>query len=428
MALASLVHAAAPIVCGAGRCDTPLSGIASFQLNVSVAPTCTTPPDPYNLDYDDGDGEVQQGAVKCQKKGLAASVVSYDCSFTDASKIKPSGSLSGTVCGIKTPVTLTVGDAEEVKPTTEDSQRSLGFLTADLWSRALRDLGLPLAGHRLGQYYDQRRDVAVLFFDAEGNPYFPLPDTIDEDDEIFVAIIDYESRLTGAKVTLSGCNRPPVKPRIQGALSSVLGRTVGTAEIAKPQIGAIYRHFGKCEGADTGGPQLSIQRGEQTSTATVQVNQLFRLAVGLSFGYDATKVNSFAVRAPAGSSVTRVAESTDRLGVTPLVFVSFYPIARDFRKTKFFQVQRFQFVVGMDTENFADNIVVGGGYELTMGLNAIVGWRAITKQRVLAEGSGLKNGSVFDGTTDTLPLRDRWSTGSVFVGLGLNDDLLSRVK
>jgi hypothetical protein len=148
----------------------------------------------------------------------------------------------------------------------------------------------------------------------------------------------------------------------------------------------------------------------------------------MSFGYDATKVNSFAVRAPAGTSITRVAESTDRVGVTPLVFVSFYPIARDFRKTKFFQPQRFQFVVGMDTKNFLDNVVIGGGYELTMGLNVIVGWRAITKQRVLAEGTGLKNGSTFDGTTETLPLRDRWSTGSVFFGVGLNDDLLSRLR
>lgn len=438
---------------GAAGCPA-LTKIEPFDLRVA-ADFCAAGAvgaGPLKLLYEDNDGNRIPEAAEC--KASAGAAGEFTCTFLPAGvTVARTGTLSTSVCTPKKKLVLTalppLEDESEAaepaadtgapsnrsagkKPKTaapEAGEAKLGFLPPGLWKEAIALLDLPLAGHRLGHYYDQKNDVAVLFFDADATPYFPLLDVIDEDDDIYVAIVDYKTRLQGAKVSITGCDRPPVEPRILGKLSDVRGRTVGKAERDQPppEVGIIFRAFGKCAGADSGGPQLTIERNDEQKVATVSVNQLYRLAVGLAFGYDTTPTRTFAARAPAGSSVTRVAESKDRLGVTPLVFVSFYPVARDFRKTNAL-AQRFQLVVGMDTENFLDNIVLGAGYELTMGLNVIVGWRALSKQKVLAEGSGLKNGSTFDGTTETLPLRERWTTGGAFLGFGLNDDLLSRLK
>jgi hypothetical protein len=452
---AASASAATQIKCSAASCSA-LTKVEPFSLEFE-ADVCAVGAGPLKLVYEDDDGNRIPDAVECTAR--PAPQPGFACTFKPvAVAITRPGTLSTTLCNNKGKMSVPAlqppapapaahggrngagnadGAGERAAPPPapppadagQAPESKLGFLPPGLWKEAIALLDLPLAGHRLGHYYDQKNDVAVLFFDADATPYFPLPDVIDEDDDIYVAIVDYKTRLENAKVAVNGCDRPPVEPRILGKLPKLDGAARGTGDLADqtPDVGVLLRAFGKCAGAATGGPQLTIERNNQQKVATVSVNQLYRLAVGLAFGYDTTSTRTYAVRAPAGSSVTRVAESKDRLGVTPLVFVSYYPVARDFRKTKAL-AQRFQLVVGMDTENFMDNIVLGAGYELTMGLNVVVGWRALSKQKVLAEGSGLKNGSTFDGTTETLPLRDRWTTGGAFLGFGLNDDLLSRLK
>jgi hypothetical protein len=300
-----------------------------------------------------------------------------------------------------------------------------------VWQASLRELGQPLRGHDLGQYYDRGRDVAVLFFDADATPYFPLPDVIDEDDDIYVAIVDTKTRLKDARISLSGCNRPPVEPRVYGNYDEALKllREGGEKEPEAPELAVVFRAFGKCAGAASGGPQLSIRRanGDQ-HTATIAVNPLYRFALGVAVAYDTTEQRSFDARTAAGDTVPRITESKDKLGLSSLLYVSMYLWARDFRKKNLFEPQRIQVFLGLDPRDFTRYLVVGGGYELTQGLNLLVGWRALSQQPVLAEGSGLRVGSSYDGPRDQIPTRNRWETGGVFVGLGLSTDLISRFR
>lgn len=437
----------ASVACTDSTCTPlalPLAAGTTFTLqSTSMAPGCATVPNQtVKFVPTDKTQQAVVGAATCTFKAANGNTPAlYDCSLNQAIDIP--GRLSPLVCQGNKPVELPVAGTGAAgtsggarTPGTsrrtsgaEDALPGLSFLPPDLWAATLGQLRLPLAKHRYGNYYDQRNDIAVVFFDGQGTPFFPIPDVIDEDDDIYVAIVDYADKLVDTKVSIQGCNRPPVEPRVYGGGLAALNAKLRAPGIPEArEVKVILRAFGKCEGAASGGPQVVVEADGHPRLATVPVNPLYRLSVGIAFGYDATRVSTYRVLAPAGSSLTRVAESKDVLGMTPLLFVSFYPAARDFRKKEFFAWQKLQLFAGMDTDNLLDNIVIGGGYELTMGLNAMVGWRAITKKKVLSEGSGLSNGSVFDGTTETLPLREKWGTGSVFVGLGLSSDLFARLK
>lgn len=290
------------------------------------------------------------------------------------------------------------------------------------WQRVLKDLGVPVAKKRAGNYYDSGADVAVLFFDADGDAYYPMLDVIDEDDDIYVVIADYSSRLAQTSVSFTGCNRPPLEPRVYGNIAEA-----ATVTEAQEPIDYIVRPLGKCAGSDTGGPQVIVKRNNAQQAQTIPVNPLYRFAVGVAAAYDGTRQREFFLNTLPGETVPRIAESREIIGLTSLVYISFYPSARDFRKTDAVW-QRTQLFVGLDPRAFDKHLVVGVGYELTMGLNALVGWRIITREHVLSEGSGLSPGMTFDGDSRDLPTRERWERGGVFLGVGLSSSLLSRLK
>lgn len=305
---------------------------------------------------------------------------------------------------------------------------ALRSLPASIWKAALLEINVSIAGQRLGNYYDRSNDLTVLFFNADGAPYFPLPDVIDEDDDIYIVVADYEDRLGEANISISGCNRPQIEARVAGReCSGVPVFSAGPGKGAAPpprRIGYLIRPFGKCAGAASGGPQLTVK----TQVTTIPVNPLYRFAVGAALAYDNTATRTFALRTPPGEGIARITEEDDRMGLSSLIFISFYLGGRDFRKRDLFLPQRFQLFVGLDPRAFDKHLVGGLGYELTVGMNALVGWRFLTKQPVLAEGSGLRVGDSFDGTAEAIPTRERWEIGSVFLGVGLSTDLLARLR
>jgi hypothetical protein len=426
-----------------GTCDK-LSADSPFQFTAAPNAGCTGLKNPLKWRFNPGDGSAATpDAIECKLRAgdtHSSNPVHYDeCSFKHVPAV--SGRFTTNICdGTATNLKATfeiadngAGEPNQRSPGAGDKAEAkalpgLNFLPPDIWQLTLSQIGVALADHHYGNYYSQRNDVAVVFVDADNAPFFPIPDTIDEDDDIYVAVVDYVDRLDGAKVSIQRCNRTPIEPRIYGSgVAAAAAQVRSNGEQAR-KVGVVIRAFGKCAGSSSGGPQVLIDRAGKQNLTTVPINPLYRLSVGIAFGYDFTRTSTFAVRAPAGSSITRVSESKDVVGVVPMVYVGFYPWARDFRKRDFFELQRAQLFVGMDTESFMDNIVVGAGYELTMGLNLMAGWRVLRKKAVLAEGSDLRVGSVFDGTTDSLPTRDKWDFGSAFVGFGLSSDLFARLK
>ncbi len=308
----------------------------------------------------------------------------------------------------------------------EQRAPALDRLPPELWRRTISGLGLSPQAGRLGQYYNRRDDVAVLFFNSDGEPLGPIPNTIDENDDIYVVVADTNANLAKTEIALAGCNRPPVAPRVFGSTKELPVETAADREA--DGLGTRHRIFGKCAGADSGGPTVTIQRDGVTKSTTIPVNPLYRFAVGAALAYDATQTREFALRTPPGSSVTRIAESDDRIGLSALIYVSLYVLPRDLRKDQFLLWERVQLFAGLDPRAFDKHLILGLGYELAPGFSLLGGWRVATKQPVLAEGSGLKVGSSFDGTMRNLPTRERWEFGSGFIGVGMNNDLLSRLR
>jgi hypothetical protein len=299
---------------------------------------------------------------------------------------------------------------------------ALPVLPESVWREALVELRIPTADHGPGNYYSRSSDVAVLFFDAEGVPYYPMLDVIDEDDDIYVVVADFSDRLAQAKIAVQGCKRPPVEPRVYGRPAGVEPRGEGGREVIY-----VVRAFGKCAGADDGGPELVITHDNVPRSVTIPVNPLYRLAVGVAAAFDGTSQRDFSLQTLPGDTVPRISQTSERIGLTSLLYISFYPVARDYRKTNLFLAQRLQLFVGLDPRAFDEHLVLGAGYELAMGLNVLVGWRALTKQKILSEGSGLSRGTTFDGDARDIPTRKRWETGGVFLGAGLSSALLEKL-
>ena len=327
-------------------------------------------------------------------------------------------------------VPLKAQDGGQLRATQEEDvtdpdpkAEALPRLSDVAWRTALREVGLPLAGNKVGNYYNRVEDLAVLFFDADGDGYFPIPDVIDEDDDVYVVVVDTLTRIKGLSLRTEGCKRPPAEDRVFG-VPAAGAKATGKKQ---PAYFAI-RALGKCAGAASGGPKLRFTRNGVSRTQVIPINELYRLAVGVAAAYDNTRQRDFALNTLPGEGVPRVAQIHDHIGLTSLTYISLYPIARDFRKKDFFLAQRAQLFLGLDPRAFDKHLVAGVGYEITAGLNVLLGWRLITKQKVLEEGSGLGQGVPFDGKPSTLPTRERWEFGGWFVGAGLSSSLLARLK
>ncbi len=82
-----------------------------------------------------------------------------------------------------------------------------------------------------------------------------------------------------------------------------------------------------------------------------------------------------------------------------------------------FDLRRLNPTVGITLQHTADNILVGGTYDAGNVLIAI-GWQG-TRQTIIDPASGLKEGSVFTGTTAEIPTVKKLRSG-LFVGVTLD--------
>lgn len=346
-------------------------------------------------------------------------------SCSGVSQLQPNTDLSLQVeCGTQTVRTTVKVGATADEGGDAKSDKALATVNDHVWRRVMREVGIPLAGIKVGNYYDRAGDIAVLFFDADGHPYFPMPDTIDEDDDVYVIVMDTPERMAKVSLRSEGCKRPPVEARVAGRDLARL-----KAKETTLRTPFIVRALGKCAGSDTGGPQLTFSReGGVPQKQIIPINSLYHLAIGVAAAYDNTRQRDFALNTLPGETVPRVAQFREPIGLTSLTYISYYPIARDFRKKDFILAQRAQLFIGLDPRAFDKHLVAGVGYELTAGLNLLLGWRLVTKQKILEEGSGLTPGALYDGKPKALPTRERWEFGGWFIGAGLSSSLLARLR
>jgi hypothetical protein len=383
----------------------------------------------------DREGNAGDTAYRCTKDKNDPKGQIYACNPGEqAPPTFEAGSTLSAGCTNQRLVTASLdASAPKTDPSPVSASPGPAFLDLATWERVLADLRLSPGNQVLGHYYNQSKDVAVIFLDADATPYFPMLDVIDENDDIYVAFVDTEARLASAEISVQGCDRTPSLPRFYGSIppSSLLGRQAGGGTKPKAEedrLQVVVRAVGRCAGADTGGPQVTIRTASgQSHSIAIPVNPLYRFAIGLGVGVDFTMNRSFDVRTANGETAPSITETRDMEGITTQLLFSMYFVPRDFRKKDVFW-QKMQLFLGLEPNSLKNSLTVGLGYELGQGINLLAGWRALVKQPVLAEGSGLAVGSFFSGTKDTIPTRDRWEIGLPFVGLGLSTDILSRIR
>jgi hypothetical protein len=279
--------------------------------------------------------------------------------------------------------------------------------------------------------------TAVILLNTLGQPLQPLPDAIDETDDIWIAVVDWSEYMNNVMLSVSGCSRPPVDVRVYGTGASsgtppkdgaAPNRTPPPRKLGDP----VFHEIGKCAGADSGGPVVTVKAvfpgspDPNSSSVTIPVDPVYRFVIGVGLGADFTKIHSFGVATVPGSTIANITETDDRVGLSSLLFVGFYPFGRDFRKVDYLW-QRFELFVALDPKALSQSAIIGGGFNLVTGMDLLVGWRALTRTTVLQPGTGLMVGSPFDGPTSSLPITSVWDTGSVFVGVGVTNALLAKL-
>jgi hypothetical protein len=264
----------------------------------------------------------------------------------------------------------------------------------------------------------------LILINSIGQPLRPIPDVIDETDELWVGVVDYEANMADIALSIAGCNRPPVEARVFGTTTP----QPTSAKSEAPPVGDIvFRDFGKCAATDTG-LIVTVKSASATSTVTIPVNPVYRFTVGLGLGGDLTKTSSFGVVTKQGSTIATINETNNRIGLTGLLYVGWFPWGRDFRKISAdYILQRVVLFAGLNPQDLKQALIIGGGVNLTTGLDVLFGWRALNKVTELQSGSGLGVGSPFDQPASSLPTAQVWKTGGFFFGVGVTNALLAKL-
>jgi hypothetical protein len=272
----------------------------------------------------------------------------------------------------------------------------------------------------------------LVVLNSQAQALRPIPDVIDETDEIVVAVVDTKDFMRDVTISVSGCNRPPVDARVYGGPPAPL--SLGAEEAPSIELGdPIVRDIGKCAAGDSNGPTITVKTNVGSSNATstsvlIPVNPVYRLTVGVALGGDFTKTQTFGVATVPGTTVATITETDDRIGLTSLLFVGWYPWGRDFRKVapKYF-LQRLELFIALNPKALDQSLVIGGAINLVTGMDFLIGWRALTKETELQPGAGLSTGSPFDGPAASLPTTQVWATGGLFLGFGVTNALLAKL-
>ena len=338
------------------------------------------------------------------------------------------GYLESTLPGNSPPKTLRIDIGPDPEPKPDDATNKpdhLPSLQNEIQKVRFR-LGWTVES---GQYVTEhivesrplRTDRVVLFLDADLKPHFPIPSEIDERDNVTIAIVDQEAQVASLKgLTVKGCEEVPTTPRVWDGRAEA-----ETTSDDGPRYAHRLLFVGRCS-SDT--PVEVEVEGDSSKEFKYRTNPVYALAIGVAYGFDGTTQRSLQLQTQPGNTVPSIVEEQSQIGLTPLLFLSWYPFGRDFEKRGLLGLyERFQIFVGLDASDFDAGLVVGGGFELLKGLDVLVGWRALQRVEVLNGGSGLALGDTFDGGRDALPTSREWKTGGVVIAFGLSSHLLGEL-
>jgi hypothetical protein len=272
-------------------------------------------------------------------------------------------------------------------------------------------------------------DYYLISIGPDGLPTNPIPSHLGEDKPLVVVLYHPAIIPSGKRydLTVTGCQ--PVPVRVLGSLAEA-GKVFSRGN--ETPLTYEVRAVGRCssDSAVTITVSVPVQPGFCPNPAptpiTIKTDPIYSFTVGLGAVASFGSFKNVGVDPGVGGAPGVVFERTHNVNYDFAGVVMFYPGGLD--PVQPFEIGR-RWCVGtavpLTSPISTANLLLG--LALVPGLQVAAGMQFLQKEQVL--DSGLKNGSVFNDDSSTLPTHQEWRFNPAFVAsISLGTQLLSDVK
>jgi hypothetical protein len=282
-------------------------------------------------------------------------------------------------------------------------EKPLDVETATWWEQnRTRELEKLKAGHPAG--------TQLLVHYENGEPASPFPSSLTERKPIQIAVIVRPGKTGALTLSITACEKvvpfrireppPPGKPQAK--------------ETEAPQ--PVVLPHGPELRCGAGTFSYSLGKEGAPSVHSLRVRPVSHLSFTSAYGFDFTRVPSFAVENG------KVARTSDRAGLGLRLGLTWFPLGIDYEDMKPWNYVNpvFAFDPTSPTENFLAGAAITptGGFALLVGANF--------RRRTVLRGTTV--GADITGTE--VPTAREWNGGGVglYVGLSVDDDVFTAIK
>jgi hypothetical protein len=291
----------------------------------------------------------------------------------------------------------------EVPSVAAADRKPLDVETAAWWEQnRAAELEKLRAGHPSG--------TQLLVHYENGEPASPFPSSLTERKPIQIAVIVRPGKTPALTLSITACEKV-VPFRIREPPPA--GKPQGKGIPAPPAAVVSYGPELRC-GAGTFSYSLGVEGAAMAHS--LRVRPVSHLSFTTAYGFDFTRVPSFAVEGG------KVARTSDRAGLGLRLGLTWFPFGIDYEDMHCWNYVNpvFAFDPTAPTENF----LVGGALTPTGGFALLVG--ANFRRRSVLRGTAV--GADVAGTE--VPTTKEWNGNGigVYVGLSVDDDVFEAIK
>ena len=278
-----------------------------------------------------------------------------------------------------------------------------------------------LAGKDPNDYY-------LISIGPDGLPISPPPTRMAEDKPLVVVLYRPLIIPGGGKysVTVTGCQPTPV--RVSGSLADAKKAFAGAA---RPQLTSDVQVIGRCSSDSsvtitvTVPTQVTYCPSPAPTPIVLKTDPVYLFTVALGALASFGSFKQVGVDPGVGGAPGMVFERTQNTQYNFAGVVMFYPLGLDPNEPFGWRRLCIGTSVPLTDPISTANILVG--LALVPGLQVAIGMQLLHKDQVL--DSGLKNGSIYNDDSSTLPTHDEWRVDPAFVvSVSLGTGLLSDIK
>lgn len=277
----------------------------------------------------------------------------------------------------------------------------------------------------------EKDGLFVISLGPDGQPTAPIPTHVPED--ATVVVVFYRTAVADYSIDVSGCQ--PTTVRVQGSIAAV--KNLAPAAIQPgaalppppPPLKPYATQLGRCNADST--VTLAIKVPAQgpfcaadSHSITFKTDPTYAITVGIGGSVSAGNFSEVGVTPGIGGSPSTVFERTSNASFDLSATVVWYP----WRLNPYGDFGRRRFFIGTAVPLTwpPSSLNVLAGLALVPGLQLGAGVEFLRHVTVLDDG--LKNGSVFNDDSSTLPTHQEWQGHAAFVlNVSFSTDLATSI-